>query len=103
MIDLVQCCHELGVAYAADGYARAQATPGVVLVDASPGFSNLLSALVVAREEHISLVVISGDVPTSLQRIGAFQGASFDHSVSAPITKLTIEIQASKNAAHRAL
>jgi acetolactate synthase-1/2/3 large subunit len=65
--------HEQGAAHAADGYARATGRPGVVLVTSGPGITNAVTGIATAYMDSIPLVVLSGQVPTSLIGDDAFQ------------------------------
>ena len=67
--------HEAGAAHAAEGYARATGKPGVVLVTSGPGATNALTGIADAWMDSIPLVVITGQVPTSLIGTDAFQEA----------------------------
>lgn len=57
----------------ADGYARASGKPGIVLVTSGPGTSNLVTPLLNALLDGIPMVVVCGQVATSVQGTGAFQ------------------------------
>jgi acetolactate synthase-1/2/3 large subunit len=65
--------HEQGAAHAADGYARSSGRPGVVLVTSGPGITNAVTGIATAYMDSIPLVVLSGQVPTSLIGDDAFQ------------------------------
>ncbi len=65
--------HEQGAAHAADGYARVTGKPGVVLVTSGPGVTNAVTGIATAYMDSIPMVVISGQVPTSLIGDDAFQ------------------------------
>jgi len=65
--------HEAGAAHAAEGYARATGKPGVVLVTSGPGATNAVTGIADAFMDSIPLVVITGQVPTSLIGSDAFQ------------------------------
>jgi acetolactate synthase I/II/III large subunit len=67
--------HEAGAAHAAEGYARATGKPGVVLVTSGPGATNAITGIADAWMDSIPLVVITGQVPTSLIGTDAFQEA----------------------------
>ena len=71
----VVCCHELGAGYMADGYSRVNKTPGVIACIGGPGAGNLVTAVQTARIEKTPLLILSGDVPTSLEFRPAFQSA----------------------------
>jgi acetolactate synthase I/II/III large subunit len=65
--------HEQGATHAADGYARATGKPGVVLVTSGPGVTNTVTGIATAYMDSIPMVVISGQVPTSVIGDDAFQ------------------------------
>jgi len=65
--------HEQGAAHAADGYARSTGRPGVVLVTSGPGVTNTVTGIATAYMDSIPMVVLSGQVPTSLIGDDAFQ------------------------------
>lgn len=65
--------HEQAAAMAADGYARASGKVGVAVVTSGPGFTNALTGLATAYSDSIPIVLISGQVATSLIGTDAFQ------------------------------
>lgn len=65
--------HEQAATHAADGYARSTGKPGVVLVTSGPGATNAVTGIATAYMDSIPLVVITGQVPTSLIGNDAFQ------------------------------
>lgn len=65
--------HEQGAAHAADGYARASGGVGVCLVTSGPGATNTVTGIASAYMDSIPIVVITGQVPTSLIGNDAFQ------------------------------
>lgn len=65
--------HEQAAAMAADGYARASDKVGVAVVTSGPGFTNALTGLATAYSDSIPIVLISGQVATSLIGTDAFQ------------------------------
>lgn len=67
--------HEAGAVHAAEGYARSTGKPGVVLVTSGPGATNAVTGIADAHMDSIPLVVITGQVPTSLIGTDAFQEA----------------------------
>ncbi len=66
---------EAGAVHAAEGYARATGKPGVVLVTSGPGATNAVTGIADAFLDSIPLVVITGQVATSLIGSDAFQEA----------------------------
>ncbi len=67
--------HEAGAAHAAEGYARSTGKPGVVLVTSGPGATNAVTGIADAFMDSIPMVVITGQVPTTLIGTDAFQEA----------------------------
>ena len=65
--------HEQAAVHAADGYARATGRPGVVLVTSGPGATNAVTGIATAYMDSIPLVVLTGQVPTSMIGLDAFQ------------------------------
>lgn len=65
--------HEQAAVHAADGYARATGKPGVVLVTSGPGVTNTITGIATAHMDSIPLVIITGQVPTSLIGNDSFQ------------------------------
>ena len=67
--------HEAGAAHAAEGYARSTGKPGVVLVTSGPGATNAVTGIADAFMDSIPLVIITGQVPTTVIGSDAFQEA----------------------------
>lgn len=65
--------HEQAAVHAADGYARATGDVGSVLVTSGPGATNTITGIATAYMDSIPLVVLSGQVPTTLIGEDAFQ------------------------------
>ena len=65
--------HEQGAVHAADGYARATGKTGVVLVTSGPGITNAVTGIATAYMDSIPLVILSGQVPTAMIGVDAFQ------------------------------
>jgi acetolactate synthase-1/2/3 large subunit len=78
--------HEQGAVHAADGYARASGKTGVVLVTSGPGATNTVTGIATAYMDSIPLVIITGQVPTSLVGNDAFQEADIV-GITRPCTK----------------
>ena len=57
----------------ADGYARATGEVGVVLVTSGPGATNAITGIATAYMDSIPMVVLSGQVPSSLIGYDAFR------------------------------
>jgi acetolactate synthase-1/2/3 large subunit len=78
--------HEQGGVHAADGYARASGKPGVALVTSGPGATNTVTGIATAYMDSIPLVVLTGQVPSSLIGNDAFQEADII-GITRPCTK----------------
>ena len=78
--------HEQGAVHAADGYARITGKPGVCVATSGPGICNMVTGIATANMDSIPMVIISGQVPTSLIGRDAFQEADIS-GITTPITK----------------
>jgi acetolactate synthase I/II/III large subunit len=78
--------HEQGATHMAEGYARVSGRPGVVLVTSGPGATNTVTGLADASMDSIPLVVITGQVPTTMIGNDAFQEADVV-GITRPCTK----------------
>jgi len=78
--------HEQGGTHAADGYARATGKPGVILATSGPGATNTVTGITTAMMDSIPMVVLTGQVPSTLIGNDAFQEADII-GMTRPITK----------------
>ena len=78
--------HEQGAVHAADGYARASGKVGVCLVTSGPGATNTVTGIATAYMDSSPLVVLTGQVPTSLIGNDAFQEVDIV-GITRPCTK----------------
>ncbi|HBU84175.1 MULTISPECIES: biosynthetic-type acetolactate synthase large subunit [Paenibacillus] len=78
--------HEQGAIHAADGYARASGKVGVCIATSGPGATNLVTGIATAYMDSVPLVVITGNVISSLIGSDAFQEADIT-GITMPITK----------------
>ncbi|UVK76797.1 MAG: acetolactate synthase/acetohydroxybutanoate synthase, catalytic subunit [Sodalis sp. Fle] len=85
-IDHVLVRHEQGAVHMADGYARATGEVGVVLVTSGPGATNAVTGIATAYMDSIPLVVLSGQVASSLIGFDAFQECDMV-GISRPVVK----------------
>ncbi|WP_279028529.1 acetolactate synthase 3 large subunit [Gibbsiella quercinecans] len=85
-IDHILVRHEQGAVHMADGYARATGEVGVVLVTSGPGATNAITGIATAYTDSIPLVVLSGQVPSSLIGFDAFQECDMV-GISRPVVK----------------
>ena len=78
--------HEQGAVHAADGYARASGKVGVCLVTSGPGATNTVTGIATAYMDSSPLVVLTGQVNTSLIGNDAFQEVDIV-GITRPCTK----------------
>lgn len=85
-INHVLTAHEQGAAHAADGYARATGKVGVVIATSGPGATNLVTGIATAMLDSIPMVVITGNVATTMIGKDSFQEINIT-GITLPITK----------------
>ncbi|HBT7271261.1 TPA: acetolactate synthase 3 large subunit [Klebsiella pneumoniae] len=85
-IDHVLVRHEQAAVHMADGLARATGEVGVVLVTSGPGATNAITGIATAYMDSIPLVILSGQVATSLIGYDAFQECDMV-GISRPVVK----------------
>lgn len=85
-INVVLTRHEQGAVHAADGYARSTGKTGVVIVTSGPGATNTVTGLATANFDSSPIVCFTGQVPTSMIGIDAFQEADTT-GITNPVTK----------------
>ncbi|HQU92245.1 MAG TPA: biosynthetic-type acetolactate synthase large subunit [Pyrinomonadaceae bacterium] len=78
--------HEQGAVHAAEGYARATGKVGVALVTSGPGATNAVTGIATAYMDSIPLVVITGQVATSLIGTDGFQEVD-TFGITLPVVK----------------
>jgi acetolactate synthase-1/2/3 large subunit len=78
--------HEQGAVHAAEGYARATGKVGVAMVTSGPGATNVVTGLANAMMDSTPIVVISGQVNSTLIGNDAFQEADIV-GITRPCTK----------------
>ncbi|THF73164.1 biosynthetic-type acetolactate synthase large subunit [Cohnella fermenti] len=78
--------HEQGAIHAADGYARSTGKVGVCIATSGPGATNLVTGIATAYMDSVPLVVITGNVISSLIGTDAFQEADIV-GITMPVTK----------------
>lgn len=88
--------HEQGAVHAADGYARATGKAGVCFATSGPGVCNMVTGIATANMDSIPLVVISGQVATTLIGRDSFQEADIS-GITTPITKHNYLVKNVKN------
>lgn len=65
--------HEQAAVHAADAYARVTGKPGVALVTSGPGATNAVTGIANAFMDSVPMVVLTGQVPTSMIGLDSFQ------------------------------
>ena len=84
--------HEQAATHAAEGYARVSGRVGVCIVTSGPGATNTLTGLADALMDSTPIVVIAGQVGTSVLGTDAFQEVDLV-GASQPITKWSYQIR----------
>ncbi len=84
--------HEQGATHAAQGYARVSGRVGVALVTSGPGATNTITGIADALMDSTPMVVIAGQVPSSLLGTDAFQEVDVI-GITQPITKWAYQIR----------
>ena len=87
--------HEGGAGNMALGYARAAKKPGVCLVSAGGGATNIVTAVAQAYKESVPLFVISSDINTASSSKGAWSSYhGMEHvRLFEPITKQSLRLE----------
>lgn len=83
--------HEQGAVHAAQGYARVSGRTGVVIVTSGPGATNAITGIADAMIDSTPLVVITGQVASSLLGTDAFQEVDV-LGMTLPISKWSYQI-----------
>lgn len=78
--------HEQGAIHAAEGFARVTGKTGVVIATSGPGATNLVTGIADARIDSTPLVIIAGQVGTTVLGNDAFQETDFI-DITNPISK----------------
>nr|WP_035342695.1 acetolactate synthase large subunit [Halalkalibacter hemicellulosilyticus] len=84
--------HEQGAIHAAEGYARVSGKPGVCVVTSGPGATNVVTGIADAMMDSLPLVVITGQVASTLIGTDAFQEADMI-GITMPITKHNFQVR----------
>ncbi len=100
-IDHVLVRHEQAAVHMADGLARATGEVGVVLVTSGPGATNAITGIATAYMDSIPLVILSGQVATSLIGYDAFQECDMV-GISRPVVKHSFLGEADRRYSRRA-
>ena len=84
--------HEQGAVHAAQGYARVSGKTGVVVVTSGPGVANTITGVADAMIDSTPVVVIAGQVSTSLLGTDAFQEIDVI-GIMQPVTKWAYQVR----------
>lgn len=91
-LKLVLVRHEQGATHAAQGYARVSGKVGVTVVTSGPGATNTITGIADAMMDSTPIVVITGQVPSSLLGTDAFQEIDVI-GITQPITKWAYQVR----------
>lgn len=84
--------HEQAAGHMADAYSRVTGDVGVVLATSGPGATNTVTAIATAFMDSIPMVVLAGQVPSSLIGDDAFQECDMI-GVSRPVVKHSFQVR----------
>ena len=84
--------HEQGAVHAAQGYARVSGRVGVCLVTSGPGATNTVTGLADALMDSTPLVLVTGQVGSSLLGTDAFQETNFI-GITQAVTKWNCQVK----------
>ncbi|WP_413771668.1 acetolactate synthase 3 large subunit [Moraxella catarrhalis] len=84
--------HEQAAGHMADAYSRTTGKTGVVLATSGPGATNTVTAIATAYMDSIPMVVLAGQVPSSLIGDDAFQECDMV-GISRPIVKHSFQVR----------
>lgn len=90
-IRVVDTRHEQTAGHAADGFARVTGTPGVALVTAGPGITDVVTALANASRAGVPMVCIGGAGPMALSDMGSLQDMD-SVTLMRPISKWSVQV-----------
>jgi acetolactate synthase-1/2/3 large subunit len=85
-IKIITPRHEQGGTHAADAYAQVSGKPGIVIVTSGPGATNTITGIASAYLDSVPLIIITGQVPSSMVGSDAFQEVDIS-GITTPITK----------------
>jgi acetolactate synthase-1/2/3 large subunit len=90
-IRVVDVRHEQTAGHAADGSARVTGVPGVALVTAGPGVTDVVTALANALRAQVPLVCIGGAGPKALADMGSLQDMD-SVTLMRPVSKWSVQV-----------
>jgi len=90
-IRVVDTRHEQTAGHAADGYARVSGKPGVCLVTAGPGVTDVVTAVANAQRAGVPMICIGGAGPKALCDMGSLQDMD-SVTLMRPICKWSVQV-----------
>lgn len=90
-IQVISGRHEGGIAFMAEGYAKASKKPGIVMATRGVGASNLSIGVHTAYQDSTPMVVLLGQVSTKFRGREGFQEVDLERFFR-PISKWAVEI-----------
>ena len=84
--------HEQGASHGADGYARSTGKTGVCIATSGPGATNTVTGIATAYSDSVPMVVITGQVASSLLGKDSFQEVDIT-AITMTITKHNFLVQ----------
>lgn len=100
----IVAAQEGGAAYMADGYSRASGRFGAALGIGGPGLGNMTTPMATALTDGSRVLILSGEVATAMEGLGAFQDASAetfdDPRLAEPVTRLSKSVDNIANLNH---
>jgi acetolactate synthase-1/2/3 large subunit len=90
-IRVIDTRHEQTAGHAADGYARVSGVPGVCLVTAGPGITDVVTAVANAQRAGVPMICIGGAGPKALCDMGSLQDMD-SVTLMRPISKWSVQV-----------
>ena len=84
--------HEQSSGHSAEGYAKVTGKPGIVITTSGPGVTNLITPLQDSYSDGVPMVVLTGQVPTSVIGSDAFQECNAIE-LTKPCTKWNYQVR----------
>lgn len=95
-IRVVDVRHEQTAGHAADGWARVTGTPGVAIVTAGPGVTDIVTAVANAQRAQVPMVVLGGQGARQMSQFGGQDRGSLQEmnhvDLLRPITKWSVSV-----------
>jgi len=86
-IGILDTRHEAAAGHAAEGYARAARRPGVAMITAGPGFTNVLTSVANAYLDRTPVLYLTGSAALGEAETNTLQAGIDQVAVATPITK----------------